>query len=46
MLDHFPKYYMNILLGDISTKVGRENTFKPRTGNESLHQVVMIVVLE
>ena len=35
---HFPKYHTNILLGDFNAKVGRENIFKPTTGNESLHQ--------
>jgi len=35
---HFPKYYTKILLGDIHAKVGRQNTFKPTFGNESLHQ--------
>ena len=29
---------MKILLGDFNAKVGRENIFKPTTGNESLHQ--------
>ena len=28
---------MNILLGDFSAKVRRENIFKPTIGNESLH---------
>jgi hypothetical protein len=28
---------MKILLGDFNAKVGRENFFKPTTGNESLH---------
>jgi len=36
--DHFPMYHMKILLGDFNTKVVRENTFKPTTGNKSLHQ--------
>jgi len=31
-----PKYNMKILLGDFNAKVGRENIFKPTTGNESL----------
>jgi hypothetical protein len=35
---HFPKYHMKILLGNFNAKVGREDTFKPTTGNESLHQ--------
>ena len=36
--DHFPKYHMKNLLGDFNAKVGRENSFKPTIGNESLHQ--------
>ena len=35
---HFPKYRMKILLGDFNAKVGRENNFKPTTGQDSLHQ--------
>ena len=38
VFDNFPKYHMKILLGDFNAKVGRENIFKPTTGNESLHQ--------
>jgi hypothetical protein len=30
---------MKILLGDFSTKVGRENIFKLTVGNESFHEV-------
>jgi endonuclease/exonuclease/phosphatase family metal-dependent hydrolase len=33
----FPKYHMNILLGDFNAKVGKEDIFKPTIGNESLH---------
>ena len=44
--NHFPRYHMKILLGDFNAKVGRENIFKPTIGNESLHQVVMIMVLD
>jgi hypothetical protein len=29
---------MKILLGDFNAKLGRQNTFKPTIGNESLHQ--------
>jgi hypothetical protein len=36
--DHFPKYHMKILLGDFNAKLGREDTFKPMVGNESLHE--------
>jgi hypothetical protein len=38
VFDHFPKYHMKILLGDLNAKVGREDTFKPTIGNESVHQ--------
>jgi hypothetical protein len=38
VFDNFPKYHMKILLGDFNANVGREDTFKPTTGNESLHQ--------
>jgi hypothetical protein len=29
----FPKHHMNILLGDLNAKVGRENIFKPTIGS-------------
>jgi len=35
---HFPKYHMNIVLGDFNAKVEGENIFKLIIGNESLHQ--------
>jgi hypothetical protein len=38
IFDHFPKYQMKILLAEFNAKVGRENIFKPTSGNESLHQ--------
>jgi len=38
VFDHFPKYHMNILLGDFNAKEGRENIFKQTIENESLHQ--------
>jgi hypothetical protein len=38
VVDHIPKYYMKILLGDLNVKNGRKNIFKPTIGNESLHQ--------
>jgi len=34
----FFQYHMKILLGNFNAKLGRENIFKPTTGNESLHQ--------
>ena len=38
VFDHFPKYYIKILLGECSAKVGRECISKPTIGNDSLHQ--------
>jgi len=38
VFDHFPKYHVKMLLGDFNAKVGRENIFKPTTGQESPHQ--------
>jgi endonuclease/exonuclease/phosphatase family metal-dependent hydrolase len=38
VFSHFPKYHMNILLGDFNAKFGREDIFKLTVGNESLHQ--------
>jgi exonuclease III len=37
IFDKFPKYNTTILLGHIISKVGREDIFKPTTGNDSLH---------
>jgi hypothetical protein len=34
VFDQFPRYDMNILLGDFNTKVDRENIFKPTIGKE------------
>jgi hypothetical protein len=39
VVNKFPKYHMKILITDINTKVGREDTFKPITGDESLHEI-------
>jgi hypothetical protein len=39
VFDKFPKYYIQILPRDFNAKVGRENTFKPSTENESLHGI-------
>jgi hypothetical protein len=39
VFDNFPRYHMKIILGDFNAKVGRENIFKPKIRNESLHQV-------
>jgi hypothetical protein len=35
---HFPKYHMKILLGNFNAKLGREDTFKPTIGKESLQE--------
>jgi hypothetical protein len=39
VFDKFPKFRMNILLGNFNDKVGREDIFKPTIGNESLHEI-------
>jgi hypothetical protein len=39
VFDKFPKYHMTILLGDFNAKIGREVTFTPTIGNESLHEI-------
>jgi hypothetical protein len=39
IFDKFPKYHMKILLGDFNGKVGRDDTFKPTIGSESLHKI-------
>jgi len=38
VFDHFPKYHVKMLLGDLNAKVGRQNIFKPAIRQESLHQ--------
>jgi hypothetical protein len=35
----FPKYRINILLGDFNSKLGSEDIFKQTIGNESLHKI-------
>jgi exonuclease III len=39
LFDQFPNYHMNILLGDFNAKAGREDIFKPITGNENPYEV-------
>jgi exonuclease III len=34
----FSNYHSKILLGDFNAKVDNENVFKPKIGNESLHE--------
>jgi hypothetical protein len=43
---HFPQYHTKLLLGDLNAKLGREDLFKSTTGNESLHQDLIVMVLE
>jgi hypothetical protein len=38
VFDKFPKYHMKVLLGNFNAKVGREDIFKPKIVNESLHE--------
>jgi hypothetical protein len=38
VFNHFTKYHITILLGNINVKLGREDIFKPTIGNETLHQ--------
>jgi hypothetical protein len=35
---NFPQYHVKILLGDFNTKLGREDSFQPTIGSESLRQ--------
>jgi hypothetical protein len=39
VFDKFPKYHTKILLGEFDPKIGREDSFKPTIGNESLHEI-------
>jgi exonuclease III len=39
VFDKFPKYRLKILLGDLNTKVGKEDVFKPTIGNVSLREI-------
>jgi exonuclease III len=39
MFHKFPKYHTIILLGEFNAKVGTEDVFKPKIGNESLHEI-------
>jgi hypothetical protein len=34
----FPKYHIKIMLGCFNEKLGREHIFKPKIGNDSLHE--------
>ena len=37
-MSHFPRYHTKVMLRDFNAKLGTEYIFKPKTGNESLHQ--------
>jgi hypothetical protein len=39
VFDKFPTYLMEILLGNFTAKVGREDFFKPTIGSKSLHKI-------
>jgi hypothetical protein len=39
VFDHLLKYYMKILIGDFSAKVGREDIFILAVGNESFPEI-------
>ena len=38
VFNHYTNNHMKILFWDFNTKLGREDIFRPTTGNESLHQ--------
>jgi hypothetical protein len=40
VFSQFPKYHMNILLGDFSAEVHRDGILKPTIGKESLREIV------
>jgi hypothetical protein len=46
IFDRFPKYHMKVLLGDLNAKAGKEDVLKPTIGNESLHKITMIMIME
>jgi endonuclease/exonuclease/phosphatase family metal-dependent hydrolase len=43
VFDQFPRYHMNILMGDFNVQVGREDIFKLIIGNEDYMKSVMIM---
>jgi hypothetical protein len=45
VFDKLVIYHMKILLGNFNAKVGMEDIFKLTTGNESLHEISMIMEL-
>jgi hypothetical protein len=46
VVDQFPRYVMKIILGDLNTKVGRENIFKPTIETRVYMKLVMTMKLE
>jgi exonuclease III len=44
VFDQFPRYHIKNFLGDFNAKVGRQYIFKPIIGNESLHEVMIMVL--
>ena len=46
VFDHFPKYHIKIVLGDINAKVGREKSSNPLLGMRVYNRTVMIMVIE
>jgi hypothetical protein len=46
VFDQFPRYDMNILLGDFSAKVCKEDILKPTIGNGVHAKLVIIMELE
>jgi hypothetical protein len=39
VFDKFPKYHINVLLGHIDAKIGREDIYKPTNENEISHEI-------
>jgi hypothetical protein len=46
LLDQFLKNYMKMLLGYFNAEEGGKDILKQTLGNESLHEIVMIIRLE
>jgi hypothetical protein len=39
LFNHIPKYHTKIILSDCNAKVRREDIFKPKIGNKSMHEI-------
>jgi hypothetical protein len=39
VVDKFPKYQVNFMLGDFNTEIGEKEILEPILGNESLHEI-------